>query len=549
MITNAAYTRLEDVEHRLTTSCNIANSTDLLKSYKRLRESYESVSSTETIEWSEGDTINDLNECWHAMATLRAEAVQDGFVEKILKPQSPAQVSLRTGPDASVSDAQCRSVLLYNVVQCIKSSRLHNNFTRLGSPVIAEVGFFMSHEQTPSNCMHCASGLSLVMSSYKSYSFALPAGQHTSNCRIRALRYAQGAVTQISAVLDDPTMPCRCQGTLAFHLVKLKQDFEEYLQTKMFDLFFQSPWVCGGQILEMMHALQYYGLRLAAYRSYMGSVVHMYNVLREVHDFPPIPVLESICEHLSDLFFPGGRPKSKTFKTCYVRYLGGRLRFHGQARHRNGCHELAIPAHTAKATAGYSSGGVAERDPRFDCGRLSLLYRIKERNYRVDDATWDAIVCQAHRNGGVTSCDTQDSHKNSSRRRRGAAPRGHAVNTDSYKYGGGLDHAGSVSATEVVPYSQALQLALDAELATSFPIASMEFFPLYLNCAKAVDRISNAYHGPDSKQGQHCLCYAEILVADANGCRERKGWRVKKEIRDLVGICGQALTEEFRGGE
>lgn len=544
IITNAAYSQLEDVEHRLTTSCNIVNSADLLESYKRMREHFDSVGSTEVaVESSAVDAINDLNECWHAMKTLRSRAAKDGFTEKVLKAQLPLQVSLRQGPDTSTSDAQCRSILLYNVVQCIKSSRLQNNFTRLGSPVVAEVGFFMSREQTPSNCMHCASGLSLLMSSYKAYSFALPAGQHTSDCRIHALRYAQGAVAQISAVLENPTMPCRCHGTLAFHLDKLKLDFEDYLRTKMFDLFFQSPWVCGGQILEMMHALHYYGLRLAAYKSYMGSVVHMYNVLREIHGFPCIPVLEAICEHLGDLFFPGGRPKNRTFKSCYVRYLGGRLRFHGQARHRNGCHELAIPAHTAKATAGFSSGGVAERDPRFDCGRLSLLYRIKERNYRVDDATWDAIVCQTHRNGGVGLCDTQDSHKNWPRRRRGAS--GHAVNTGSYKSGAVLDHAGNVSATEVFPSSQALQQALDAELASSFPIASLDFFPLYLNCAKIVDKISNAYHGPDSKQGQYCLCYAEILVAAADGCREGKGLRVRREIRELVEICGRAIKDEL----
>lgn len=550
--TNAAYAQLEDIEHRLSTSCSIANSADLLESYMKLRNSFELVTSADTTSnCSAVDAISDLNDCWHAMRNLRSEAARDGFAEQVLKPQLPPKVSLQQGSDTSVSDAQCRAVLLYNVAQCIQGSCLQNSFIRLGSPVVAEVDIFMSREQTPGNCLHCASGLSLLMSSYKAFAFALPAGQCTSNCRIHALRYAQGAIAQISAVLKDPTMPCRCHGTLAFHLEKLKSDLEEYLRTKMFDLFFQSPWVCGGQILEMMHALRYYGLRLAAYKSYMGSVMHMYNVLCKIHDFPPIPVLETICEHLGDLFFPGGRPDNRTFKTCYVRYLGGRLRFHSQARHQTGCHELTIPADTAKATAGFISGCVAPRDPRFDCGRLSLMYRIKERNYRFDAATLDAINRQAKCNdichGDVGAFVTPNSSRDSPR--RGSGTSGQVLVPDSGEKGPVLDRPGNVSATGVFGISQALQQTLDAELASAFPIASLNFFPLYLDCVRIVGRISNAYHGADSKQRQFCLCYAEILVAAADGCREGKGWRVRKEIRELVGMCGQALTEELGGRE
>lgn len=548
--TNAAYTQLEDVEHRLTTSCSIANSADLLESYIKICHSFEVVTLADTTSKDSAvDAINDLNDCWHAMVSLRSEAARDGFAKQALKPRFPPKISLQQGPDTSTSDAQCREVLLYNVAQCIQGSCLRNSFIRLGSPVVAEVDIFMSREQTPINCLHCASGLSLLMSSFKAYAFALPAGQCTSNCRIHALRYAQGAIAHIRAVLDDPTMPCRCHGTLAFHLEELKRDLEDYIRTKMFDLFFQSPWVCGGQILEMMHALRYYGLRLAAYKSYMGSVVHMYNVLRKIYDFPPIPVLEAICEHLGDLFFPGGRPERRTFKTSYVRYLGARLRFHSQARHRTGCHALAIPAHAAKATAGFMSGRVAPHDPRFDCGRLSLTYRIKERNYRLDAAVLDAINGQAQCNNvshsDVGAFVAPDSSRSSPPRGNGTC--GHALVPDSGEKGPMLDRPGNVFATRVFGVSQALQQTIDTELASTFPIASLNFFPLYLDCVRIVDRISNAYHDAKSKQGHLCLCYADILVAAADRCKDGKGWRVRKEIRELVGICGKALTEEFGG--
>ncbi|KAI4143538.1 MAG: hypothetical protein L6R39_004533 [Caloplaca ligustica] len=443
------------------------------------------------------------------MLDLRCAATKDDSAEQPRKPQLPPQIRLREGPGTTDSDNQCRSVLLSNIAQCVNGSHLRNSFIRWGSPLIREVNMFMSDEKTPSHCLHAASGLSLLLCSCKAYCFALPAGQSPAKCRVQALRFAQDAVAQISLVLDDSTMPCRCIGTLASHLENLKRELEEYLRSKMFDLFFQSPWVCGGHVLEMMHALRYYGLRLVAYRSYVGSVAHMYNVLRQIHGLDPIPVLEAMCEHLEDLFFPGGQPK-KNFRACYVRYLGGRLRFHGKARHQNGCHALAIPAHTAKATAGLSSGSTPEADPRFDCGRFSLLHRLRDSGYRFDEAS---ILPVAHFRKTSSSSSS---------------------NTPT----------GTATASNL----QALHQALDAELTSpSFPNATFNFLSIYLICARIVDRISDAYHDPDAKKGQYCLCCAEGLVMAADGFREGKGWRVRKEIRELARVCTEVMKEELGG--
>ncbi|KAL8647765.1 MAG: hypothetical protein Q9210_005362 [Variospora velana] len=293
-VTNAAYTRLEEVEQRLFNSCKITDPADLLSSYKRSQETFDQKDAIDTAsELSMMDIIAETNECWQAILSLRSAVAEDGFAGKAVRPQVPTQVSLRQGPDPSTSDAQCRSALLADVAQCITGSRLHKPFIHSGSPVVPEISFFISHEKTPNNCLHCASGLALLMSSYKAYSLAMPAGQSTSSCRVNALRFAQSAIAQLGDVLDDPTMPCRCHGTLAFHLEQLKRNFEDYLRTKTFDFFFQSPWVCGGQILQMMQVLNYYGLRLFAYKSYVGSVIHMYNVLRQLHGFAPIAILDA----------------------------------------------------------------------------------------------------------------------------------------------------------------------------------------------------------------------------------------------------------------
>ncbi|KAL8934321.1 MAG: hypothetical protein Q9216_005970 [Gyalolechia sp. 2 TL-2023] len=501
-VTSAAHTFIENAEHRLATSHQISDPSAILEACLKMPDSLDSSIDTASASKPTSQTTRDLDDCWQAMMDLRHAATnKDDFQEKILKPHAPPQISLRRGPDTSASDAQCRFVLLSNIAQCMSSSRLQNTFIRFGSPVVPELSFFVSREKTSTNCLHCASGLSLLMSSYKAYSFALPTGQSPSSCRIQALRFAQDVMMDVSSVLKHPSMPCRCHGTLAFHLESLKQDLEEYLRTKMFDFYFQSPWVCGAHILEMLHAVHYYGLRLFAYRSYVGSVVHMYNVLRQLHDLAPIPVLEALCEQLAELFFPGGRPK-RSFKNSYVRYMGGRLRFHAKAKHQNGCHGLVIPAHAARANAGFSSAGEA-KDGRFECGRLSLLWRIKERDWRFDN---DA---GSH---GRNQCQGEEDY---------------------------------ITATEL----ESLNDQLASSFASPLPTALINHFPLYLACARIVNNISDAYHGSDVKPGQYCLCSAENLLVAADGCREGKGWRIKKEVRELAEVCARGIQEEFEGKE
>ncbi|KAI4283042.1 MAG: hypothetical protein L6R35_005267 [Caloplaca aegaea] len=549
-VTNAAYTRLEEVEQRLCNSCKITDPADLLSSYKRLQETFDHKDATDTAsELSTMDIIAETNECWQAMLSFRSAAAEDGFAGKAVRPQVPTQVSLRQGPDASTSDALCRSALLADVAQCITGSRLHNSLIHSGSPVVPEISLFISHEKTPNNCLHCASGLALLMSSYKAYSFAMPAGQRTSSCRVNALRFAQSVIAQLDGVLDDPTMPCRCHGTLAFHLEQLKRNFEDYLRMKTFDLFFQSPWVCGGQILQMMQMLNYYGLRLFAYKSYVGSVIHMYNVLRQLHGFAPIAILDAVSDHFGNLLFPGGQPRRRNFRNCYIRYLGGRLRFHNRALHQNGCHGLSIPVHTAKATAGFSSDG-AESDARFDGGRFSLLYKIQAQQYRIDEATWDVISCKDHWTDGeyeesVPSSEP-NAHASSPRKQRSS---GGITAFQRHNHSSTSRYSTDTSAETVSRRLQGLQQTLDAELKSSLPVAGVELLRLYLTCARIIDRISNAYHGSDAKTGQYCLCCAENLVEAADSCREGKGWKVQKKVVDLIEVCEGTIEMEFGSGK
>ena len=173
------------------------------------------------------------------------------------------------------------SVMLYNIGTLLQAHHQQNTIIRIGTPVYPEVGYFLAHGEKDSdnNGLRSSCGLQLLLESYKSYIFTAGPTYAASSCRLQALKFAQEARISIRAVLDDSTMPCRCPGTLAYHLENLDQDFKGFLETRVFDFYFQSPWVSGSHVLEMLEALFYHGLRLFSYRNYVGALLHAYNVL------------------------------------------------------------------------------------------------------------------------------------------------------------------------------------------------------------------------------------------------------------------------------
>ena len=391
-ISNTIYAALEEVENRLICSYDLCDPSALNEAVQCM---YEFISGHESQNHHPNDCVHGLHTCWQSLLALGGDGSAALITEGRLLNKTPSYLTLRKGPTSLAANNGCLGVMLRSLVECVKGRSIYNTLIRTGTPVYAEAGFFLTHGCNHCNSYHCSTGLWLLLQSYESYCFAQPPSHSPSACRLQTLRFAQAVIPSITAVLDDPTMPCRCHGTLAYHLENLGNDFKLYLQEKQFDLFFQSPWVCGCHILEMLHALNYYGLRLAAYKSYVGSVVHIYNVLRQFAGLGPVQVLEDLCNSFDDLFFPGGRP-CRNFKACYLRYIGCRLRFHSKhGNHKSGCHSLAIPAHTAKATAGFSLKD-NDMEARFDCGRKSLLYRIKLDGYHLGDATWNRVqACRA----------------------------------------------------------------------------------------------------------------------------------------------------------
>ena len=525
LITNTILAAFEGVENRLNLSSNASDPTALLNKFNKLAAS---VGFATQEDGSPKPVVQQLLELlqspWQHLLKIKDEGPAKQRQKSTLRIHLPSELVLRRGTDSEAADDECLRVMLQNIIQHIGSGYLGNNILRVGTPVYSEVGYFLTHDGPDHNGLRCSFGLQLLLASYKSYWFALSPDRAT-NCRLQALQLAQEALKSIDAVLKDSTMPCRCQGTLAYHLQNLREDFKGFLGVNRFDFFFQSPWVCGSHMLEMSDALFYYGLRLFSYRNYVGSVVHVYNVLRRFTDLESIPLLENLCTAFCDPLFPGGRP-DRNYKACYIRFMGGRLRFNTHTSgHKSGCHSMAIPAHTAKATAGFGSRRQVS-DPRFAYRKISCFYHIKEKGYHLDDAMWNQIYTLGHH-------ATEETHK--SMKTRSCSHHGHPADTPP----------------SCSPHHrfECLHKAVLAEFTAPFPIARVNLLQAYLACVQILSRISDRYHGEDEKPGQNCLCFVDPLLSAGDRCQGYGNEFRPFGCQNLVRIVRDAMVETLGGRE
>ena len=438
-------------------------------------------------------------------------------------PRLASKKLLACAISTNLTDGEILDVMLQSIGHHIQCTCQCTRIIRTSTPVLAEVGYFVTHDQVASNDLRCSYGLRLLLEAHGSFLRTSKTGAQPLSCRLKALRFVQEAMTSVRTVLHDSTMPCRCHGTLAYHLENLHGDLQAYLQTKGFDIYLQSPWVAGAHILEVLDALFYYGLRLFSYRHYVGAVVHVYNILICLTDTTPIPLLESICRSFGDIIFPGGRP-CRNFKNCYLRYMGGRLRFKGQkSSHRSGCHSMAIPAHTAKATAGFGSRGEV-KDPRFDYQKVSFFHSIKAKNYQLDDAAWK------HTHSARNSQDQP-----SPATKKPWRPCSHqAQSEDRYSYCNPRGRFGC------------LQSAVLSEFQGSFPVAMIDLCKVYLALVRTVDLISDRFHGDEARRGHKCLCFTDAMLSAADRCENTEQAIQSFVCDDLVEICQAAMTEILR---
>ena len=513
LITNVVFAMFEGVEQQLKLTCGSCDPEVLRTKLVRGQASLIRLKALDDVVDSPAImAIESLQQSWHLLLNLKNNVRPRGLE---IEPgtRKTSSIALRIGPNSAEADEKCLDMILLNIKQHVLTRSVPTDIVRAGSPLYAEIGYFLTHKENDANGLRCTFGLRMLLDAYKSFMLACQGTGHHPSCRLQALKLAQEALPCIGAVLGHSSMPCRCPQTLAFHLGNLENDFKQFLQEKCFDLYFQSPWVSGSHILEMHETLFYYGLRLFSYRNYVGSVVHVYHVLREIIGFRSVPLLEQLRDTFSDILFPGGRP-SRNFKACCLRYMGGRLKFRANAPdHKSGSHHMVIPAHTARTTAGFGLRKEAN-DARFAYCKVSMFYSIKERGYQVDESLWS-------RKHALAKSSVVE------KKRKGhACAHGHPC--------------GEPTPNSCLDQLSQLQKAVLTDCAGPFPIAKINFFQIYMSCAQIVSIISDKTHDGEER-GRSCLCFLDVMVQAADRYRANEHRLQPFGCKELVATCKEAI--------
>lgn len=509
--TNVAFARLKGVEQRLKLLYDGSNLERLRTKLMRMQLMPIGLKGSDVdVDSPTIQTIENLQQPWHLLLDLK-DGVGAAKLDDQTCTSKPPNILLQLGQDFGKADENSLKVLLDNIVQHLQS--VPTELIRAGSPLCVDIANFLMPEENDVNGLGCTLGLRMLLDTYKSFTLGCQGVDAPPNCRLQALKFAQEALPSIGTVLSDSSMPCRCNETLAFHLEILELELKDFLQKKCFDLYFQSPWVSGSHILEMHDILYYYGLRLFSYRQYVGTVLHMYHVLREVIGFTSIPLLEQLRDTFNDVLFPGGRP-SRNFNACCIRYMGGRLKFkHDASDHKSGSHHMVIPAHSAKTSDGSGLRKEAN-DTRFDYCKISLFYHIKEKGYHVDEGLWSRIHALAD-------------------------PR--ALGKDHKRHACGHNSPKQETMSNSCHQLSHLQEAVLADFAGPFPKARVNFFKIYISCAQIISIISDKGHG-DQERGQNCLCFLETLLQAADRYKANEHRWQPFGCKGLVHTCKKAMS-------
>ncbi len=418
------------------------------------------------------------------------------------------------------------SAMTENMVHWVSSEIIPLNVILRSTPVYPDVAHNLIADTTDTKESWSAIlGLNLLAQSYRVYLRYLKQPNLVPKSRITALKLAQQVYSQVTTLLEDKNcFPCRCSQTLGYHLQRMALEIQCYASHNCWDLIFQSPWVAGNHVLEILALCSYYGHYLLKYRHYIGAILHSYNVLTQLGGLDKIPVLEKICGNFGEVLFPGGNLPKNNFHACWARYVGARLKFgknhRGKNTHDNWC--LAIPAHAAKVAAGIDLPDHRQKE-KVGC----VLFNIKDQDYNISKTQW---------------VDLNDSYAQLQQLRKQK----------------GLKQMSDVSpqsSTAQIEKQNLLPLAVTAQAllgssGKTLPIARINLFAVFERCVRVVSTVSDKMHQEEHLgKGDYCICFAnELLNASDRLVKGRRFGKLeawKEHERKLVEDVKQGITEAF----
>jgi hypothetical protein len=432
-------------------------------------------------------------------------------------------------PADFLNSADFVTMLTQGILHLASSKAAPDAVIRNSTPAYAEIVSLITHPEDSSNNLRSTFSLHLISASYKAYMAGLDNPSMLSRYRLSALKLSQQTQSSLSTVLSDKVcFPCRCPETLPFHLDQLRHTLQRYTAYKCWDIFFQAPWVAGNHILGILDMCFYYGMRLIQYRHYVGSVLHSYNVLKQLAAMEEIPLLEYLCHEFSTLFFRGGQRPTNRFAASWARFVGARLKFkkgHKSHNYRESwC--MAVPSHAAKRAAGFGIDQDGKPQLAEDTG-FNEIITLKRRDYNVGDSKWD-IIC------GWEDIETSQKDKRKS--------------TSSSK----SIESNSIPAHSTTSHNNHLHdLAsyLTQETKEPLPSSKINLFAVFNTCVKIVTTISNATHTGPKDQELRCICFATTILTGGDRIRDAEAlgrvdcWRKMNGERAVVEDAKRVIGE------
>ena len=400
-----------------------------------------------------------LRTAWVALTNFKSSRQQNETLICGRVFESPAshvtvQKDLFDGPRQTEAEHITMNLMLKTMNQLLcNEDESSKQFTLVMNPLLVDVEDYLDSERKPVTTS-LVFGMQLLVESFKSFRFCEGAVQGI-NCRTVALKFVQEVNGSLKDAIDNESkMTCKCricaEMDLYGHMLSFQTQLRDYVGQTRFDLYYQTPWVAGQHMQKILSFATYFGLQLCDRYNYLAAVLHLYNLLVQLHVLGgEIPLFESLCSSLRDLVFLGSLP-SRNYYSHFVRYLGGRLDMGNASGHQHQTSRLQMPK-----AASIGSEPTGRLLPRL----VSRFYDIENRRYTIDAEKW-ADVYQAKKQNKAT--------------RQEKARIEHRVHSNSF----------AVSLLQLKDYAA-------PEFSGDFPLARINFFALHLICKRVLEKIAS----------------------------------------------------------
>ena len=384
-------------------------------------------------------------------------------------------------------------------------------------------------------------GLQLLVESYKSFMLSDQTAPKIVNCRIQMLKFAQDVKNTLTKIRTSrPFIHNKCcdyfcsSRDLSSEIWTFELDLMVLTEQRIFDLYYQAPWVAGSQMLEILSRATLFGVRLCNRRPIVWAVLHLYNLLRQCGALDKETVLlEHLCSAIGKQVFRG-EPPQRDFWTRYKVCNGGRIEFDRSKRHQT--RREHSPSDEGKP-----------------CSRSGRNWRLTMPNQHTVN-TNDNHEINPHQTSvfaGLHKCRFRPSCCAWSYVWHG---------TDRTKYPTD-EHvqqvAGEIAAHPFVFALDHLESAVGPELQGSFPMARLNWFEIFLTVTEILSEMGKTAH-VECVECRNSAANAEFWVAggrfaveqilqraDAYECSGMSEFRSK--TMHMVERAGNAIRGAVRG--